>query len=345
MKLPLAIPFLPMEAKIAADIPVGTQWEYEPKWDGFRCLAFRSGDDIELQSKSGQPLTRYFPEMVEALRSLTAKQFVLDGELIVPVDGKLSFDDLLQRIHPAASRVQKLSKERPASLIVFDLLVDAKGVCLVSEPLDQRRKKLEAFEARYLTDNPSIRLSPATRDLAVAKGWLKTMRGQLDGIVAKNIDQAYLSGERAVVKVKNIRSADCVVGGFRYGTGKRVVGSLLLGLYDKEGLLNHVGFTSSIASSERKPITEKLEKLVAPPGFTGRAPGGPSRWSTERSTAWEPLTPVLVVEVQYDHFTGERFRHGTKLLRWRPDKDPRECTVKQVIFESKVPFTDLLAAV
>ncbi len=334
---------LPMEAKLAAEIPTGPGWQYEPKWDGFRCIASRSGKEVDLQSKSGQPLTRYFPEIVETLLSVGAKQFVVDGELIVPVDGKLSFDDLLQRIHPAASRVETLSQKTPARLVVFDFLRDDKGKSLVSEPLEQRRQTLEAFYSRFLGKSERIDLSLATDNIQTAKSWLKTMRGQLDGIVAKRLDEPYRSGERAMVKVKNIRSADCVVGGFRYGTGKRVVGSLLLGLYDDDGLLNHVGFTSSIAAADREAVTHKLEKLIHPPGFTGQAPGGPSRWSTERSTEWQPLKPELVVEVQYDHFTGARFRHGTKLLRWRPDKKPRECTVAQVRFESKVPFTKLLA--
>ena len=328
--MPLAIPFAPMEAKLAKAIPVGPEWEYEPKWDGFRCLAFRDGDEIELQSKSGQPLTRYFPEIVDALHALHAKQFVLDGELVVSVENKPSFDDLLQRIHPAASRVQRLSHEHPANFVLFDFLVDGKGAKVADLPQQERRKKLEAFHSRYLENNKSFRLSPATRDIAVAKHWLQSNEGQLDGIVAKRIDQPYLSGERAMVKVKNIRTVDCVVGGFRYATGKSVVGSLLLGLYDKKGVLNHVGFTSSIAATDRKSLTNKLEKLVKPPGFTGSAPGGPSRWSTERSAAWEPLKPALVVEVSYDHFTGHRFRHGTKLLRWRPDKAPEQCTDGQL---------------
>jgi ATP-dependent DNA ligase len=343
MKLPIAIPFAPMEAKIASRIPVGPEWEYEPKWDGFRCLAFRSGKEVELQSKAGQPLTRYFPEIVAALLAVDARKFVLDGELIVPVGGHLSFDDLLQRIHPAASRVEMLSHERPAQFVIFDLLVDEKGSTLLSQPLEDRRKLLEAFHSKYLNENKSIELSSATRDVTVAQGWLKTMRGQLDGIVAKRSDQPYLSGERAMLKIKAIRSADCVVGGFRYGSGKSIVGSLLLGLYDGKGLLNHVGFTSSMPASEREALTKKLEDLVEPPGFTGQAPGGPSRWSTDRSAEWKPLKPELVVEVQYDHFTGARFRHGTKFLRWRPDKAPHQCTVKQVQFESKVPFTELLA--
>ncbi len=342
MDLPLSIPFLPMEAKITSEIPSGPEWQYEPKWDGFRCVAFRSGQDVELQSKAGQPLTRYFPEVVAALVRARAKTFVLDGELIVPADGRLSFDDLLQRIHPAASRVQLLSRTHPARLVVFDFLVNEKGGKLVAQPLEERRAALEKFHARYFAGNDSVELSRATRDPKVALHWLKTMRGQLDGIVAKKIADPYRSGERAMLKIKNIRSADCVVGGFRYATGKRTVGSLLLGLYDKEGLLNHVGYTSSMPAAGRKALTDQLLELRELPGFTGQAPGGPSRWSTGRSAEWEPLRPQLVVEVQYDHFTGARFRHGTKLLRWRPEKDPRECTVKQVTFESRVPIEKLL---
>jgi ATP-dependent DNA ligase len=343
MKLPLAIPFAPMEAKIASELPTGPQWDYEPKWDGFRCLAFRDGKDVQLQSKAGQPLARYFPEVVAALLKSSASKFVLDGELIVSVQGRLSFDDLLQRIHPAASRVAMLSKTYPAQLVVFDLLVDEDGASLVSRPLEDRRPRLEAFHAAYLAKTGGIRLSRATRSRGVALGWLESMRGQLDGIVAKRIDQPYASGERAMLKIKTIRSADCVVGGFRYGSGKKIVGSLLLGLYDEQGLLNHVGFTSSMPSADRKTLTQELEQLMEPPGFTGAAPGGPSRWSTGRSAEWEPLKPKLVVEVQYDHFTGARFRHGTKLPRWRPDKAPSQCTMKQVAFESKVPFKKLLA--
>jgi ATP-dependent DNA ligase len=344
MKLPIATPFLPMEAKIAAEIPTRPEWEYEPKWDGFRCIAFRSGDEVELQSKAGQPLTRYFPELVKALLSVKAETFVLDGEIIVPVHGRLSFDDLLQRIHPAASRVRTLSESHPAQLVVFDFLADEKSSSLIELPLEKRRAKLEAFHKKYLAKNPSLPLSQSTLEIATAKNWLTTMRGQLDGIVAKRLDQPYLSGERAMLKVKTLRSADCVVGGFRYASAKKVVGSLLLGLFDEDGLLNHVGFTSGLAAAERKDLTHKLEALIGMPGFTGRAPGGPSRWSTERTGEWEPLKTKLVVEVQYDHFTGERFRHGTRLLRWRPDKAPEQCTMKQVEFESSVPFTKLLAS-
>ncbi|HVY91211.1 MAG TPA: ATP-dependent DNA ligase [Bryobacteraceae bacterium] len=342
MKLPIASPFLPMEAKLVANMPTGEEWQYEPKWDGFRCLAFRSSDEIELQSKAGQPLTRYFPEIVEALAALAAKYFVLDGELIVPIEDRLSFNALLQRIHPAASRVARLAKETPARFVLFDFLVDAAGESLISLPLSERRKRLEKFAARYLKTSKSIELSTATRDISVAKYWLSGLRGQLDGVVCKRIDEPYISGERAMLKVKNLRSADCVVGGFRYASAKKIVGSLLLGLYDAQGKLNHVGFTSSIPLAEREKLTKKLENLIEPPGFTGAAPGGPSRWSTERSTEWQPLKPELVVEVQYDHFTGARFRHGTRLLRWRPDKDPKQCTAKQVAFESCIPLSELI---
>jgi ATP-dependent DNA ligase len=203
-------------------------------------------------------------------------------------------------------------------------------------------KALEVFHGRYLAENKTIELSLATRDAGVAKGWMKAMRGQLDGIVAKRIDQPYLSGERAMLKIKTIRSADCVVGGFRYASGKKTVGSLLLGLYNGKAL-NHVGFTSSMPTAGRQALTQKLEELLQLPGFTGQAPGGPSRWSTDRSAEWKPLKPELVVEVHYDHFTGARFRHGTKFLRWRPDKAPHQCTVKQVKFESKVLIENLVA--
>ena len=320
-----------MEALSVDDIPTGEEWQYEPKWDGFRCLVFRDDNKIELQSKSGQSLTRYFPELVDAIRSVKAASFVLDGEIVVPVDRAFSFDALLQRIHPAQSRVQKLAVETPALLIVFDLLADANGKPLIERPLQQRRPELEAFAHKWLRGVARIRMSPATTKLPEAKSWLKRVGATLDGIVAKRRDLAYQSDNRAgMQKIKNYRSADCVVGGFRYNEGKPVVGSLLLGLYDNDGVLHHVGFTSTIANAEKPALTRRLEKLVAPPGFTGNAPGGPSRWSTRRSGEWKPLKPKLVVEVCYDHFSGDRFRHGTRLLRWRPDKAPRQCTLEQV---------------
>ena len=327
----LRSPFAPMEALSVDEVPAGPEWQYEPKWDGFRCLVFSDGRTITLQSKSGKPLTRYFPDMVEAVRALKAKTFVLDGEIVVPEGKVFSFDALLQRIHPAASRVQKLAKETPSMLIVFDLLQDADGAVLVDEPLTIRRKRLEAFARKYFSKSGRIRLSPATAKLADAKKWLTRVGATLDGIIAKRRDLSYRAGDRTgMQKIKNHRSADCVVGGFRYNEGKPVAGSLLLGLYDQDGKLNHVGFTSSIPNEDKPALTRKLEKLIAPPGFTGNAPGGPSRWSTARSAEWQPLKPKLVVEVGYDHFSGDRFRHGTKLMRWRPDKSPEQCTMDQV---------------
>jgi ATP-dependent DNA ligase len=324
-------PFPPMEALSVDEVPVGPEWQYEPKWDGFRCLVFRDGDDVTLQSKSGKPLTRYFPDIVEMARALKAKRFVLDGEIVVPEGKVFSFDALLQRIHPAASRVQKLSKETPALLIVFDLLQDADGTVIIDKPLTERRKRLEAFAKKYFPRNSRVRLSPATTKLSEAKKWLTRVGATLDGIIAKRRDVPYSSGDRTgMQKIKNYRSADCVVGGFRYNEGKPVVGSLLLGLYDKDGKLNHVGFTSNIPRDDKPALTKKLEKLIAPPGFTGNAPGGPSRWSTARSAEWQPLKPKLVVEVGYDHFSGDRFRHGTSLMRFRPDKSPKQCTMDQV---------------
>jgi len=330
MTLPLKQPYLPMEAKSVEKLPAGPDWQYEPKWDGFRCLAFRDDNKVDLQSKSGQPLARYFPEVVDALLKLRAKQFVIDGEIVVPVKGKFSFDDLLMRIHPAASRVKKLSQETPAKLIVFDLLVDDRSKALVDLSLKERRKNLDAFARKYFGKNKSIELSPCTEDLKIAKQWLAGAGVDLDGVIAKRAEMTYQSGNRhGMVKVKRLRTADCVIGGFRYASEGKVVGSLLLGLYDK-GLLHHVGFSSSFKASEKPALTKKLEKLIKPPGFTGNAPGGPSRWATERSAEWKPLAPKLVCEVQYDHFTGGRFRHGTKFLRWRPDKNPEQCTFEQV---------------
>jgi ATP-dependent DNA ligase len=331
MTLPIKPPFPPMEALLVSEIPAGPNWEYEPKWDGFRCLAFRDGKHVELQSKSCQPLERYFPEVVEALLKLKASKFVLDGELVIPVSGGFSFDDLLQRIHPAASRVTKLSRETPAHFIVFDLLVDDTGKALIDLPLSKRREKLESFARKHLARNKSIELSPKTKNVKVAREWLSTSGLKLDGVIAKRLDLPYRSGERdGMQKVKRMRTADCVVGGFRYASKGKAVGSLLLGLFDDDGLLHHCGYTSSFTEEQKKELTRQLEPLIKPPGFTGNKPGGPSRWSTKKTSEWEPLQTKLVAEVQFDHFTGGRFRHGTKFLRWRPDKKPKQCTFKQL---------------
>jgi ATP-dependent DNA ligase len=325
-----------MEAKLVDELPVGGDWQYEPKWDGFRCLAFRDGDKVDLMSKAGKPLARYFPELLDTLRAVKATRFVLDGEIVIPHDGSLSFDELLLRIHPAKSRIDKLSKESPGSLIVFDLLVDAKGTSLVKLPLGERRAALEKFVAANVTKDLSIMLSPATTTMATVTKWFRSVGGGLDGVIAKRLDLAYQTGTRdGMQKMKQMRTAECVVGGFRYASKGHVVGSLLLGLYDDGGLLHHVGFTSNIPNPEKPAITKTLEKLKQAPGFTGQAPGGPSRWSTERSSQWEPLAPKLVVEVQYDHFSGGRFRHGTSFLRWRPDKPPARCTIDQVEQEGR----------
>jgi ATP-dependent DNA ligase len=325
-----------MEALLVEELPTGPEWQYEPKWDGFRCLVFRDGDRVDLVSKAGKPLTRYFPDVVEVIREVGARRFVLDGEIVVPVDGTLSFDDLLQRIHPAKSRVDKLARETPASFIAFDLLVDARGRSLVAKTLAERREALEAFAAESLDGVGRVYLSPAARAMTAVRRWRKSVGDGLDGIIAKRIDLPYRSGDRTgMQKVKNMRTADCVVGGFRYASKGKVVGSLLLGLYDGAGLLHHVGFTSSIKAADKPELTRRLERLVKPPGFTGQAPGGPSRWSTERSAEWKPLKPELVVEVQYDHFSGGRFRHGTSFLRWRPDKAPRQCTIDQLEHEGR----------
>lgn len=329
----LGAPIEPMEARLVEALPAEPGWQFEPKWDGFRCLAFRSGDEVALQAKSGKPLARYFPEMAEAVRGLPGDRFVLDGELAIPVADSLSFDALQLRLHPAESRVRKLAAETPAILILFDMLMAPGGHSLMAAPLRERRAALERFFDAAGSDR--LRLSPRTEDRKAAAGWLRRAGGALDGVVAKRLDGTYESGERAMLKVKRIRSADCVVGGFRYGKGGREVGSLLLGLFNAEGELDHVGFTSAIGREERGPLTAKLEGLRGGPGFTGRAPGGPSRWASERSAQWQPLRHELVAEVAYDHVTGDRFRHGTRLLRWRPDKAVRQCTTAQLEREAR----------
>jgi ATP-dependent DNA ligase len=331
MRLPISPPYPPMEARSVERIPEGDGWLYEPKWDGFRCLAFRRGENIQLQSKAGQPLHRYFPELVEALGILRHEQFVLDGEIVIYEGSRLSFDKLLMRIHPAASRIRKLSVETPATYVCFDLLVTEKGEKIVGDSLSERWKHLEHFFKKISCDG-SVQMSPASTDLAQAKKWMNELgKIGLDGVVAKRLDEPYRSGEReGMVKIKRIRTVDAVVGGFRYAEKGVGIGSLLLGLYNKEGLLDHVGFTSSFNREQRQELKKVVEPKIGGEGFTGKAPGGPSRWSTERSAEWVRLKPELVVEVQYDHFSGGRFRHGTKFLRWRPEKKAASCTFEQL---------------
>ncbi|MFN2461880.1 MAG: ATP-dependent DNA ligase [Candidatus Velthaea sp.] len=321
-----------MEMRQVADIPRDGGWQYEPKWDGFRALAFRDGETVELQSKSGQPLARYFPEVVAALQALPAKRFVLDGELVVASGGALAFDALQQRIHPAASRIARLAAETPAWYLVFDVL-SYDGRELVDEPLAERRARLEEIAARFAARG-IVRLSPATRELAVVDDWYEKVGIALDGVIAKRLDRPYATGERtAAVKIKRIRSADCVVGGLRFASGDReAVGSLLLGLYDDGGLLDYVGFTSAFSNDERRTLLKRLRPLFVKESFTGRTPGGPSRWNRGRAhdTTWQPLKPEVVVEVSFDQVTAGRFRHGTRPLRWRTDKAPRQCTLDQM---------------
>ncbi len=334
--LPLAKSYAPMEAQLVDALPAGTEWQYEPKWDGFRCIAFRDGDDVHLMSKAGKPLARYFPDLVETMLVVDARRFVLDGEIAIERERALSFDELLTRIHPAKSRVLWLAAEHPASFVAFDLLVDTAGKLLVALPLSERRAALEACMEKRVTAEFLVYLSPATTKVATVTKWFRSVGGGLDGVIAKQMDLPYQTGTRhGMKKMKDMRTADCVVGGFRYASKGGVVGSLLLGLYDDAGLLHHIGFTSNIPAVEKAAVTKQLKALVEAPGFTGQAPGGPSRWSTERSAEWQPLATKLVVDVKYDHFSGGRFRHGTSFLRWRPDKSPAQCTFEQVEQEGR----------
>jgi ATP-dependent DNA ligase len=384
LNLPIQPPYPPAEAKSVAALPRESGWLYEPKWDGFRCLAFRHGDEVVLQSKAGQPLGRYFPEIVAAVLALSARKFVLDGEIVIRSGAGLDFDALLQRIHPAASRIQRLSQETPSTYMVFDLLVDEKGRSIAAKPLSARRMALQEFAAANIQtaaetdrnrgkkalpptalnrDGERIMLSPASADFATAEKWMREGAASgWDGVVAKRLDCEYMSGERTgMVKIKRIRTADCVVGGFRWARGAKAspgeaaesksassrstslktadsrkrpteeVGSLLLGLYNKNGELDHIGFSASFTREERKKLKSILKPFMGGEGFSGKAPGGPSRWTRDaRDTEWFPLKPKLVGEFQYDHFSGGRFRHGTKFLRWRPEKKPEQCTMEQI---------------
>lgn len=322
-------PLAPMEARLAAELPEPPGWQYEPKWDGFRALAQRDGDAVEIWSKSGKPLARYFPEMVAALAALPERRFLLDGELAIPNGDHLSFDSLQARLHPAASRIARLSKETPAQLILFDCLALGRRE-LRDEPLDARRAALEAFARPIVSDR--ILLSPATLDLNAARDWLAQSGGALDGVIAKPLEAPYAAGERAMVKVKQRRTADCVVGGYRE-TEDGGVASLLLGLYNDAGRLDHVGFTSAFQTKDRVGLRKIIKPYAGGPGFTGNAPGGPSRWNGGKANPYVPLEHELVVEVLYDQITAGRFRHGTKLLRWRPDKAPKQCTCEQLVPE------------
>jgi ATP-dependent DNA ligase len=329
-----------MESVVRANIPEDGPWQYEPKWDGFRCLAFREGDLVELQSKSGQPLARYFPEIVAAVRRLPEPRLALDGDIVVPAGDDLSFDDLHERIHPAASRVRRLSQEHPALLVVFDLLLDAAGP-LVHFPLRLRRQRLEALARRAFDRAAGIVLSPTTASAAEARRWFVPSGGGVDTIVAKEAEGPYRSGERAMVEVKRQRTANCVVAGFRRSASGGVA-SLLLGLYEGD-TLHYVGFTSSLRAGLRQELLKQIEPIRHGKGFTGRTPETPSRGTAPRAD-WEPLEPTLVAEVEYDHWGHGRFRHGTRLVRLRPDRHPRQCTIARVDEESRIRLAALIPA-
>ena len=326
----------PMEARLVDALPADDGWQFEPKWDGFRCLALKDGGRVELQARSGKSLARYFPEMLAAVGALRARRFVLDGELVIAQGETLSFQSLQMRLHPAASRIARLAAQTPASLVLFDMPFGTGGASQMDWPLERRRDALERFYVGVEGGaGGRFALTPCTRSREQAESWLARAGDDLDGVVAKRLDGPYVPGERAMVKVKRLRTADCVIGGYRLAGGTREVGSLLLGLFNREGRLDHVGFTASIPARERPALTQRLRRLAGGPGFTGKAPGGPSRWSRERSGEWCAVRPELVVEVCYDQVTGGRFRHGARLLRWRQDKAPRQCTEEQLGREAR----------
>ncbi len=324
---PIEPPVAPMLSRLRPDIPVGDGWLYEPKWDGFRAIVFRDGERVHVGSRNGQPLERYFPELVETFKRELPERCVVDGEIIISLDGRLEFEALQLRLHPAASRVRMLAERSPASFVAFDVL--ARGDEDVREhPFAERRAVL----VESVTVTPQCFPTPQTPDADEARAWFERFEGAgLDGIVAKLADGPYREGERVMVKVKHERTADCVVGGYRLYKAGKGVGSLLLGLYDDTGMLRHVGFTSSFTAGERVRVAEMLAPLEGGTSFTGDwGPGGPSRWNKDKDLSWISLEPKLVCEVAFDHLQGERFRHGARLLRWRPDKDPRECTFDQL---------------
>ena len=326
MAFPLEPPLEPMLAKLSSEIPEGDGWLYEPKWDGFRAIVFRDGRDLHIGSRKTQPLERYFPEVVETLLECIPRRSVVDGEIVIVSKDGLDFDALLQRIHPAESRIRMLAETTPASFIAFDLLALSSDIR--QSPLDKRRKKLVAS----IKTADRCLVTPQSHDVEDAKRWFEEFEGAgLDGIVAKRIEQPYAHGERVMLKIKHKRTADCVVGGYRLSKDGTGVGSLLLGLYNS-GVLHFVGHTSSFKADERKKLLQELKPLEQGDSFgRGRTPGGPSRWSAGQNKSWVALRPELVCEVAFDHLQGARFRHGTRLLRWRPDKSPRDCDFEQLI--------------
>ena len=353
MPLPFQPPLAPMLAKLTTGIPEGPEWLYEPKWDGFRAIVFRDGDEITILSRDKKPLNRYFPELVEVLGAELTEDCVIDGEVVIPGARGLDFEALLLRIHPAESRVRMLAGESPSSFVGFDLL--ARGTADLREAdLCERRSlleetlanaiqlpagdtgsgsELEAEVIDALAGGSKVSLTPQTDDAELARVWFEVFEGAgLDGIIAKKTDQAYRPGERTMLKIKHVRSADCIVGGYRLNKTQDGVGSLLLGLYDDAGVLHYVGHTSSFKAPERRALLEELSALEGGQSFgSGRTPGGPSRWTGAQGSTWVAVEPSRVAEVAYDHLQGDRFRHATTFKRWRPEKPARECTFEQIL--------------
>jgi ATP-dependent DNA ligase len=347
MRLPVQPPVEPMLAKLADEVPPGPGWLFEPKWDGFRALIFRDGDEVYIQSRDSKPLDRYFPELAAPIKQHLPERCVVDGEIVIAGPKGLDFEALLLRIHPAASRVSMLARESPSSLVVWDLLaIDDED--LRATPLGERRRRLEAALGGA---RAPVHLTPATQDRALAVDWFHRFEGAgLDGVVAKRLDEPYRPGQRSMIKVKHQRTADCVVGGFRWhkdGPGT-MVGSLLLGIFDAQGTLHHTGIAASFTTKRRQELVTELAPLREhaldnhpwaawriEPGAQ-RMPGASSRWNRGKDLSWEPLRPELVCEVAYDHMQGDRFRHATHFLRWRPDKAPQQCTYDQL--ESHAPY-------
>lgn len=352
MDLPLQPPVAPMLAKSVKEVPEG-EYLYEPKWDGFRAIVFRDGDDVEIGSRNERPMTRYFPELVESVREQLPERCVVDGEIVIVTDDRLDFEALLQRIHPAESRVRLLAGQTPASFVAFDLLAlgdeDLTGL-----PMSERRARLE--DALGSAGAP-VHLTRVTRDTALAREWLDLFEGAgLDGVVSKSLDLTYQPGKRLMLKTKHERTADCVLAGFRWHKSGNVVGSLLLGLYNDEGRLQHVGVASSFTMKRRQELVAELEPLVVAEGEDhpwaewadasahekDRLPGAQSRWSAGKDLSFVPLRPERVAEVAYDHMEGTRFRHSAQFRRWRPDRDPRSCTYEQLEEPMRFDLADVL---
>ena len=316
MALPLAPPIQPQLARSAKELPTGDDWRYEPKWDGFRTIVFKDGDDVHLQSRNGRPMNRYFPDVVEQAQALRAERLVLDGEMVVIVEGIQEFDLLSQRIHPAASRVERLRRETPAELVAFDLLAEG-DAALLDLTYDERRERLTA-----VVRDP-VGLTPVTADREAAGVWLE---GTSEGVIAKRGDAGYKPGERtSMVKIKRVRTADTVVMAFRFGKEEGTVGSLILGMYDGDEL-HVVGHASSFRAKQKRELIDLLE----PYRTYERGSGEPSRWKSDEELVWEGLRPELVCEVDFDHITGNRIRHGAKFVRWRQDKAPEDCSIDQL---------------